>query len=77
MIILGFLTDPSLNIDVKQRRDTVNMLLKLRVFETRDPVRITYSLKMKSSNITASTTQMVRWEKEESEFFIQKLDTRV
>ncbi|CAO2818412.1 unnamed protein product [Amaranthus hypochondriacus] len=74
MIIIGFLTDPSLNIDVQRRRDTVNMLLKLRVFETRDPVRITYSLKMTSSDVTASTTQMVRWEREKSEFFIQKLD---
>ncbi|KAL2935564.1 Sacsin [Bienertia sinuspersici] len=75
MIILGFLAEPSLNMEVKRRHEAVKMLLNVRVFETQEPVSMTYSLKMSSGDIvTASTRQMVRWERESSEFFIQRLD---
>ncbi|XP_056686316.1 uncharacterized protein [Spinacia oleracea] len=75
MMILGFLSDPSLDIEVKRRHEAVKMLLNVKVFVTLKPVTMTYSLKMSSGgDVTASTRQMVRWERDNSEFFTQKLD---
>lgn len=75
MIILGYLSDPSLDMQVKRRHEAVKMLLKVKVFETPKNMRKTYSLKMTSGDaITVSSSQMVRWARHNSEFFAQKLD---
>ncbi|XP_021775796.1 uncharacterized protein LOC110739654 isoform X2 [Chenopodium quinoa] len=75
MIILGFLSDPSLNLDTKRRHEAVKKLLNVKVFVTPNPITRTYSLMMSSgSDVTASMRQMVRWERDTSEFFAQKLD---
>lgn len=74
MLILGFLSDPELNIEVKLRHEAVKELLKLHVFETTEPVTMSYSLKMTSGDVVEVTTsRMVRWERETSEFFTQKV----
>ncbi|KAJ8420402.1 hypothetical protein Cgig2_028074 [Carnegiea gigantea] len=75
MLILGFLGDPSLNIEVKDRHETVKLLLNVTVLETPEPITVSYSLKMGSGKVVkVSTSQMVRWERENSEFFTQKLE---
>ncbi|XP_057519125.1 uncharacterized protein LOC130799868 [Amaranthus tricolor] len=74
-LILGFLADQSMNIDTKQRYDSLKTLMNVSVFETPDPVSMSYSLTMSSGEmITTKTSQIVRWEREKSEFFYQKLD---
>ncbi|CAO2826957.1 unnamed protein product [Amaranthus hypochondriacus] len=75
MLILGFLADQSMNIDTKQRYDSLKTLMNVSVFETPEPVSMSYSLTMSSGEIvTGKTSQIVRWEREKSEFFYQKLD---
>ncbi|KNA12990.1 hypothetical protein SOVF_120910 [Spinacia oleracea] len=75
MIILGFLSDPSLNTEVKFRHEAVKMLLTVKVFVTTKPITMSYTLEMSSGDdVTASTSQMVRWERDNSKFFTQKLN---
>ncbi|KAK9748280.1 hypothetical protein RND81_02G047200 [Saponaria officinalis] len=75
MLILGFLSDPELKIEAKDRHDTINRLLNVKFFETSERISMNYSLKMSTGVIVEVTTsQMVRWSREAAEFICQKLD---
>ncbi|CAN1189252.1 Protein NO VEIN [Linum perenne] len=75
-IILGFLADPCLEMEASQRQEKVKALLKLTVFETLEPITVTYSLTLSSPGeaIRVKATQMIRWDRDESKFYAQKLE---
>ncbi|XP_074278430.1 uncharacterized protein LOC141602018 [Silene latifolia] len=75
MLILGFLADPELKIDVKRRHDMVKSLLNLTFFETSEAISTIYSLKITAGEmVEVSSSQMVRWQRDGDKFITQKLD---
>ncbi|KAI3856822.1 hypothetical protein MKX03_014140 [Papaver bracteatum] len=74
-IILGFLADPSLAIDLQKRHQMVSYLLDAAVFETEEPITANYSVKLPSGRtLNVDVSQMVRWERENKMLFTQKVD---
>ncbi|KAE9607316.1 hypothetical protein Lal_00026672 [Lupinus albus] len=74
-LILGFLACSSLNMDVDKRHEAVQGLLNLKFLESMEPITASYSLSLSSGDIiTKKANRMVRWEKESSKFFTQKMD---
>ncbi|KAF6137957.1 hypothetical protein GIB67_041830 [Kingdonia uniflora] len=74
MLVLGFLADPALEMDAKKRQKTVKSLLDLDVFEIKDPITVSYSLPLSSGeSLNVKECRMIRWEKESSVLFTQKL----
>ncbi|CAN0915895.1 Protein NO VEIN [Linum grandiflorum] len=73
-IILGFLANPSLEMEASQRQEKLKSLLNLTVLETLEPMTVTYSLKLSSTGevIRAKATQMIRWDREDSKLYVQK-----
>jgi sacsin len=58
-----------------KRHEAVQGLLNLSFLETMEPVSVSYSLSLSSGDIiTKIDDKMVRWEKQSSKFFIQKMD---
>ncbi|RZC63305.1 hypothetical protein C5167_025063 [Papaver somniferum] len=49
-IVLAFLADPSLEIDLEKRRQMVNYLVDLMVFETEEPITASYGLKLSTGS---------------------------
>ncbi|XP_043713019.1 uncharacterized protein LOC122661626 [Telopea speciosissima] len=75
-LILGFLADPALKMDVETRHQTIEYLLDLAVFETGKSLTVSYILPLSSGkNVNAEVNQMIRWERENSRLFIQKAYT--
>ncbi|XP_023516920.1 uncharacterized protein LOC111780683 [Cucurbita pepo subsp. pepo] len=73
-LILGFLADPAKQIDAVKRHEIVGSLLNLSVLETEEPVMMQYSLSLTSGEvINANATQLIRWERESSKLFTQKM----
>ncbi|XP_042504941.1 uncharacterized protein LOC122081759 [Macadamia integrifolia] len=73
-LILGFLADPSLKMDVETRHQTIKHLLDLAVFEAGKSITVSYILPLSSGkNVNAEVGQMIRWERENSRLFIQKI----
>ncbi|TYJ98428.1 DNA binding,ATP binding, putative isoform 1 [Cucumis melo var. makuwa] len=73
-IILGFLADPGKKIEATKRHEIVRCLLNLTVLETGEPVMINYSLSLTSGKvISVKATQLIRWERESSKLFTQKM----
>ncbi|XP_071692422.1 uncharacterized protein [Rutidosis leptorrhynchoides] len=74
-LILGFLADPSLKIDPESRHEAVNRLLAVEAFETVEPMNVGYSLSFSSGDVVrVEARRMVRWDKQNSMFFMQKID---
>ena len=74
-LILGFLACSSLKMEPDKRHEAVQGLLNLNFLETKVPVTVSYSLSLSSGDIvTKKDDKMVRWERQSSKFFIQKLD---
>ncbi|KAK2406054.1 ATP/DNA binding protein [Trifolium repens] len=74
-LILGFLACSSLKMEPDKRHEAVQGLLNLSFLETMEPVSVSYSLSLSSGDIiTKIDDKMVRWEKQSSKFFIQKMD---
>ncbi|XP_071694362.1 uncharacterized protein [Rutidosis leptorrhynchoides] len=73
-LILGFLADPSLKLDVERRHEAVNRLLAVEAFETVEPMNVGYSLSFSSGVVVrVEARRMVRWDKQNSKFFMQKM----
>ncbi|KAB2055526.1 hypothetical protein ES319_A11G043100v1 [Gossypium barbadense] len=73
-LILGFLAC-SLKMEAEKRHEAVQSLRNLTVLETSEPVAVVYSLLLSSGKTQeVQASRMVRWDKESSKFFIQKLD---
>ncbi|XP_045787928.1 uncharacterized protein LOC123883232 [Trifolium pratense] len=74
-LILGFLACSSLKMEPEKRHEAVQGLLNLSFLETLEPVSVSYRLSLSSGCIiTKKYDKMVRWEKQSSKFFIQKMD---
>ncbi|XP_076882663.1 uncharacterized protein LOC143531203 [Bidens hawaiensis] len=72
-LILGFLADPSLNLDTEKRHEAVNCMLKLEAFETVDPMTVKYGLSLSCGNvINVEAKRMIRWDKQNSKLYMQK-----
>ncbi|CAI9773837.1 unnamed protein product [Fraxinus pennsylvanica] len=72
-LILGFLAD--LQIEVQKRHDALKGLLKITVLETATPITVDYSLPLSSGEImNVSARKLMRWDREKSKFFMQKMD---
>ncbi|KAJ4850146.1 hypothetical protein Tsubulata_000626 [Turnera subulata] len=73
-LILGFLANPSICMDAKERQQAVQCLLNLTLLETSDPITVNYSLPLSSGEIlNVEASRMIRWDRQSSKFFIQKL----
>ena len=72
-LILGFLADPSMELEAGQRQEAVKGLLDLKVFETESAIEVSYKLSMSSGNIkSVNASRVMRWDWEDSKFFMQK-----
>ncbi|PNX64324.1 sacsin, partial [Trifolium pratense] len=62
-------------MEPEKRHEAVQGLLNLSFLETLEPVSVSYRLSLSSGCIiTKKYDKMVRWEKQSSKFFIQKMD---
>ncbi|KAK9120165.1 hypothetical protein Scep_018258 [Stephania cephalantha] len=74
-LVLAFLADPSLDIDANRRQHTAKALLDLNVFETKDPILVSYSLELSSGKtIERNASRKIRWDRETSILFTQCMD---
>ncbi|KAK4849791.1 hypothetical protein QYF36_000812 [Acer negundo] len=74
-LILGFLVNPALELEAKKRYEAVKCLQNLSVQETEEPIEERYSLSLTSGKIAnVRVSQMVRWDRERSILFTQRLD---
>ncbi|PIA50962.1 hypothetical protein AQUCO_01100048v1 [Aquilegia coerulea] len=74
-LILGFLSDPSIDMDANKRQSSVKALLDVNVFETEELISVSYTLSLSSGkSINVTSCEMIRWERESSKIFIQKLE---
>ncbi|KAF9616996.1 hypothetical protein IFM89_033066 [Coptis chinensis] len=74
-LILGFLADPSIEVDANKRQKIVQALLDVNVFETEKPITVGYSLSLSSGeSVNVKASQMIRWERESSKVFTQKIN---
>ncbi|KAL5717412.1 hypothetical protein ACHQM5_010417 [Ranunculus cassubicifolius] len=75
ILVLGFLSDPCVDMDANKRQALVKTLLDVNVFETDEPVSVTYTLSMSSGKtVNVKAKQMIRWERECSKMFFQKIE---
>ncbi|KAJ6418035.1 hypothetical protein OIU84_001426 [Salix udensis] len=74
-LILGFLADPSLDIEATKRHGAVQCLLNLKVLETMELIAVSYCLSLSDGEILkVDAKSMIRWDKECSKFLTQKMD---
>ncbi|XWS47769.1 hypothetical protein CRYUN_Cryun13aG0013500 [Craigia yunnanensis] len=74
-LILGFLAGSSIKMEADKRHEAVQCLLNLTVVETLEPVAVAYTLLLSSGETQeVRATRAVRWDKESSKIFIQKMD---
>ncbi|KAK1257378.1 hypothetical protein QJS04_geneDACA023613 [Acorus gramineus] len=74
-IVLAFLADPSLELSVEKRHQTVKCILDLKFLETEEPVKVRYSVSMSGGkDVTVEASRISRWERESSELYVQKID---
>ncbi|XP_058103017.1 uncharacterized protein LOC131246682 [Magnolia sinica] len=74
-IALGFLSDPSSEMPMDARHRTVKSLLSVELFVSDEPITVSYNLPLSSLKIIETkATRMIRWDREESKLFIQKID---
>ena len=75
MLILGYLANPVTKIGAKRRHETIQGLLNTTFFETVEPITVNYSLSLSSGEImNARASRIIRWDREASTFFSEKLD---
>lgn len=74
-LMLGFLADPCFEMEFKERHEAVQCLLNVEVFESPEPITVCYSLSLSCGQILkVKASRMVRWDRESSKFFTQKMD---
>lgn len=73
--ILGFLEDPLLNMQAKERHETVECLINVTVLESVQSIDTSFSFELPAGGVLKGhASTMVRWDKTSSKFFMQKLD---
>lgn len=74
-LILGFLTEVSPKLEADIRHEVVRRLLDVTVFEAGEPITMCHALSLSSGEIlTVKARQMLRWDRQISKIFVQKLD---
>ncbi|GAV87289.1 LOW QUALITY PROTEIN: hypothetical protein CFOL_v3_30715, partial [Cephalotus follicularis] len=74
-LILGFLADPSFKMEAKKRHEAVQCLLNLTILETVESISVSYTLSLSSGEVVnAKANHMIRWDRENSKLFAQKMD---
>ncbi|KAL3571318.1 hypothetical protein D5086_028567 [Populus alba] len=74
-LILGFLADPSLKMQVKRRHEAVRCLLNITALVTAEPITASYSLSLSSGEIVkVRGSRMIRWDRKSSKLYTQKPD---
>lgn len=74
-LILGFLADPSLKMQVKKRHEAVQCLLNITALVTAEPITVSYSLSLSSGEIVkVRGSRMIRWDRKSSKIYTQKPD---
>lgn len=77
-LILGFLAGSKVGMELEKRVEVAKRLLSLEVFETAEPISVSYSLALSSGEvITVEASRMVRWDREESKLFVQQVEKSV
>ncbi|KAL5717413.1 hypothetical protein ACHQM5_010418 [Ranunculus cassubicifolius] len=73
-LVLGFLSDPSMDMDANKRQKIAKSLLDVQVFEMEEPISVGYSLSLSSGeSVAVKESKMIRWERESSRMFFQKI----
>ncbi|KAM1785849.1 hypothetical protein ACFX12_038701 [Malus domestica] len=74
-LILGFLAGPPIEMEVEKRQKAVQGLVDIAVVETPEPIIVSYDLPLSSGEVlNVKGTRKIRWDRENSKFFIQKMD---
>ncbi|KAL6182671.1 hypothetical protein ACLB2K_044086 [Fragaria x ananassa] len=74
-LILGFLAAPAMEMESDQRRKAVDGLLNVTVVETTEPITVRYNLSLTSGKVlTVEGSRKMRFDKENSKIFTQKMD---
>ncbi|KAM3381544.1 hypothetical protein P3S68_007117 [Capsicum galapagoense] len=74
-LILGFLADPSLEMEARERHEALKCLMDVSIFETLEPITMDCSLSLSSGEVlNVKVSRMMCWERESSKIFLQKLD---
>ncbi|XP_022737360.1 uncharacterized protein LOC111290334 [Durio zibethinus] len=74
-LILGFLAGSSIKMEADKRHEAVQCLLNLTVLETLEPVAVGYTLLLSSGEtLEVRASRMIRWDRESSKLFTQKMD---
>ncbi|XP_062170197.1 uncharacterized protein LOC133875934 isoform X3 [Alnus glutinosa] len=74
-LILGFLADPTREIEMETRHEAIKRLLNITFLETVEPITVNYSLFLSSGEIVkAKSRRVMLWYRETSKFVAQKLD---
>ncbi|CAN8254878.1 unnamed protein product [Cochlearia groenlandica] len=75
-LILGFLSEPSLNIEGEERSRIIQSLLTLKVLETPEKISTEYTLSLpsKGEKLVAKAKRMIRWEREKGVVYAEKLE---
>lgn len=74
-LILGFLADPSLQMEAHKRHEALKCLMDVSIFVTLEPIAMDCSLSLSSGEVlNVKVSRMMCWERESSKIFLQKLD---
>ncbi|XP_024013474.1 uncharacterized protein LOC18021535 [Eutrema salsugineum] len=73
-LILGFLSDPSLEIEGEERSRIIHSLVSLNFVETRETISTEYTLNLpsKGEKLMAKAKRMIRWEREKGVVYAEK-----
>ncbi|CAH8267920.1 unnamed protein product [Arabidopsis lyrata] len=75
-LILGFLSDPSLNVEAAERLRIIHSLVDLDVIETSETITTEYTLNLpsKGEKLIAKAKRMIRWEREKGVVYAEKME---
>nr|GMC69936.1 Sacsin like [Ipomoea batatas] len=74
-LILGFLAQPSLEIEAEKRHELVRQLVSTKFLKLKEPIEVDYRLSLSSGKIViAKARRMMVWERERSKFFIAEIE---
>ncbi|KAJ9676552.1 hypothetical protein PVL29_021860 [Vitis rotundifolia] len=74
-LILGFLADPSIEMEAGQRQEAVKGLLNLKVFQTEEPIAVSYRLSTTSGEtMDINARRMMCWDQENFKLIMEKME---
>ncbi|XP_019185115.1 PREDICTED: uncharacterized protein LOC109180071 [Ipomoea nil] len=74
-LILGFLAQPSLEMEAEKRHESVWRLLNTSFLKLKEPIAVDYRLSLSSGKtVFAKARRMMVWERERSKFFIAETE---